>query len=76
MVANFAAAPLYFVRSGDININEQKFKYIGQDSYLWSSLAYSTLGGARTLGINGDANIDPSYVVSTYLGFPLRCLAS
>ncbi len=42
--------PLYFVRSGYMDINDDPLKHTGTNSYSWSSTSASTIWGAKGLG--------------------------
>ena len=81
---NIAAAPLYFVRSGVINltVSAGTFRYAGQWGDDWSSRASSTrydgsaIPSAYYLAFTA-TGVTPSAGPSTrYYGFSLRCLST
>ena len=77
---NIAAAPLYFVRSGDLNPNDGKSWNAGLYGYWWSSRGSSTRydGVATPSAYNLNFNatgVNPSNGPNNrYNGFSLRCL--
>ena len=81
---NIAAAPLYFVRSGHVNltVSAGTFRYAGQWGYDWSSRGSSTrfdgvaTPSAYVFAFSG-TGVNPSHGPGDrFLGFPLRCLST
>ena len=79
---NIAAAPLYFVRSGDVElpITTGTFRFAGVGGIYWSSRAAadtsSTSATAYYLAFD-ESTVYPSSGPSTrWNGFPLRCLST
>ena len=79
---NIAAAPLYFVRSGRLNltVSAGTLGNAGINGYEWSSrgAAYtsSTSAAAYSLAFN-DSTVYPSGGPNNrWYGFPLRCLST
>ena len=75
---NIAREPLYFVRSGWVNLNNSALRNFGLVGYGWSrsSVAYSsaTSANAYYLLFNADT-VYPSFgPFNRYYGFPVRCL--
>ncbi len=70
---NIAADPLYFVRSGNVNVYYGYLRYAGIYGYYWSRSG-SAATNAYNLGFN-DSGVNPSGGPNTrYYGFSLRCL--
>ncbi len=75
---NIAREPLYFVRSGNVALNDGALRLFGVSGYDWSrsSVAYSsaTSATAYLLAFNA-GTVYPSYGPYTrWLGLPVRCL--
>ena len=70
---NIAAAPLYFVRSGEFNIGD--IWGIGLYGHAWSSTPYSTTNYARYFLFHG-TGLMPNRFDNRYYGYPLRCLST
>ncbi len=79
---NIASAPLYFVRSGDVDLHTTTvtFRYAGGVGDWWSSRT-----GTYTSSTSATAyyfQVEPSRVLPSYgpsvrwLGFSLRCLST
>ena len=76
-MTNFTEAPLYFVRSGDVNLGFSKLWGSGLHGYYWSIRALLSGNSFYAYALNiGDTNIAPSGGSDRYSGYPLRCLAS
>ena len=79
---NIAAAPLYFVRGGDLGPYDGKSWDAGRIGYGWSSRGSSTRydGVAIPSAYNlyfGATGVSPSGGPNhRYYGFPLRCLST
>ncbi len=75
---NIAREPLYFVRSGWVNLNNSTLRSFGHNENVWSrsAAAYSSATSALAypLYFNPSA-VNPSHgPVDRYYGFPVRCL--
>ena len=81
---NIAAAPLYFVRSGDVELRITTGTFRGAGAYgiYWSSLASSTradgaaIPSAYYLHFNATGVRPSNGPDNRYRGFPLRCLST
>ncbi len=82
---NIAAAPLYFVRSGNVylpGISGATFRYAGRSGLWWSSRASSTNASGTTMPSAYDLRFGPTVVSPSYgpwerwNGRPLRCLST
>ena len=79
---NIAAAPLYFVRSGYVDLDNGKFWDAGITGYWWSSRGSSTHASSAVtpsgyiLGFDA-TDVHPSYgPFNRYIGRSLRCLST
>ena len=81
---NIAAAPLYFVRSGFVNlaVSADTFRYAGVNGIWWSSRASSTNASGTTMPsaytlLFGPTDVNPSYGPwERWIGRSLRCLST
>ncbi len=79
---NIAAAPLYFVRSGYVNVSIPALGYAGIVGYDWSSRASSTNASGATMPsayilFFGPTGVNPSDGPwERWSGRPLRCLST
>ncbi len=81
---NIAAAPLYFVRSGRLNlaVSAGTLGYAGIFGYDWSSRASSTrydgaaIPSAYALGFNASTVYPSDGPRERWHGYPLRCLST
>ena len=64
--------PLAFVRSGNININDQSINNIGNNGYFWARTAASATS-AYSLGIGIISAGSSNNYGGRWFGFPLRC---
>ena len=75
---NIAREPLYFVRSGMVNLLNGHLVYFGNRGYGWSSITrvYSSLTTANAYGLDFyTSGIRPSYDQNyRFRGLPVRCL--
>ena len=75
---NIAREPLYFVRSGHVDLNYGSLRVFGINGYDWSrsSVAYSsaTSANAYYLTFNAGTVYPSSGPHARYYGFPVRCL--
>ena len=75
---NIAREPLYFVRSGDVNLNRGSVRSSGLDARGWSrtGVGYASATSATAYHLNAKASdVYPSYGPrNRWTGFPVRCL--
>ena len=70
---NIAGAPLSFVRSGVVYLNESYLVYAGVYGLYWSSTASSSISSAYRLHFDS-GNVYPTGYHARYGGRSLRCL--
>ena len=76
---NIAAGPLYFVRSGLLNlpgVSGATFSHAGLSGYWWSSRSYSDATHAYYLGFNASDVYPSDGPNNRWFGFSLRCLST
>ena len=72
----------YFVRSGDLSLDNGKFWYAGIDGWLWSSRGTTTrFDGTASLSgyvllFDADSTNPSGGPHYRYVGIPLRCLST
>ncbi len=75
---NIAREPLYFVRSGWVNLNNSTLRSFGHNENVWSrsAAAYSsaTSANAYYLAFNAGTVYPSRGPDNRWYGFPVRCL--
>ena len=75
---NIAREPLYFARSGVVNLGHGSLRAFGVDGYGWSrsAMAYrsATWANAYNLGANASGVYPSSGPNGRWVGYPVRCL--
>ena len=75
---NIAREPLYFVRSGYVDLNTGALRNFGINGYDWSRIATVYGAGtwnAKAYNLNFNASgVNPSNNNVRWNGFPVRCL--
>ena len=73
---NIAKAPLYFVRSGGVYINNGALVEMGQNAFGWSSHKETSVEQYVYVLHFNPTDLTSAYGVEEhYYAFPLRCLA-
>ncbi len=72
---NIASPPLYFVRSGWINISESRVNAVGQSGLAWGSTAYpNNQFYAKYFYFSDKVNsVDFLHTAERYHAFPVLC---
>ena len=70
---NIAADPLYFVRSGDVYLNDGYLRYVGHEGVYWTATAVSSAYGAYRFYLS-HIWVNPLAYTNRFAGYSLRCL--
>ena len=75
---NIAREPLYFARSGYVNLNTGALRDFGFGGGGWSRIATAYGAGTWAAGAYylyfGASDVNPSIINVRWLGLPVRCL--
>ena len=73
---NIAREPLYFVRSGAVNLERNSLRKSGDSGYFWSSVAFTYVSPtfARSYHVYFDSGLHPTGYGYRFIGVPVRCL--